>query len=115
MQFTFKRDEEGHERIYVGDVCVAQFYDAKDFKEWEFVASPIPFGLNVYHVHDAIERADEAGFWASPNDNNHRFNRTIVGKFDGNGLHPIRVEEVAVDVPVADNAVLSVTVGGDES
>jgi hypothetical protein len=36
MLFTFKRDEEGRERIYVGDVCVAELkahdYDIQE--EW---------------------------------------------------------------------------------
>lgn len=102
MQFTFKRDEDGRERIYVGDVCVAQ--NAVGVTAWESVY--VADGVDRKALDAAIERADEAGFWkfdakSEPSEVNH-------------GLDYIN-NEVAVDVPVADNAVMSVTVGGDES
>lgn len=97
MQFVFKRDEEGRERIYVGDVFVATVDGPNDGSgRFDLLAHIQPM-----HVYDAIERADEAGFWQR------------WPKMGGEGGY--RRREVTVDVPVADNAVLSVTVGGDES
>lgn len=99
MQFTFKRDEEGRERIYVGDVCVAHVGANDRFNvQWQ----PVTHYTNVTSemMDDAIERADEAGFW-------HEGDYPYGGKWT--------YLQVTVDVPVADNAVMSVTVGGDES
>lgn len=101
MQFVFKRDEEGRERIYVGDVCVATLVVGTNG------AGGNPTGevpcVKEQHIADAVERADEAGFWSK--------------KLCGLVAMQLRWSrnEVAVDVPVADNAVLSVTVGDDES
>lgn len=98
MQFVFKRDEEGHERIYVGDVCVAQ--NVVGVSAWESVY--VADGVDRKALNDAIVAAAEAGFWNACN--------TCQGYDCGR-----RYDVVTVDVPVADNAVLSVTVGGDES
>lgn len=66
MQFVFKRDEEGRERIYVGDVCVWQCRGDMRFNAGAGVHQ-VP-GTTTHKeefkvVCDAIERADEAGFW----------------------------------------------------
>lgn len=107
MLFTFKRDEEGFERIYVGDVCVAEL-KAHDF-DGSLVIDVLCMydGVHEIHLDNAIEPADEAGFWK-------KRSVFMVSPFDKQGSEFI-VNEVIVDVPVADNAVLSVTVGGDES
>jgi hypothetical protein len=102
MLFTFKRDEEGRERIYVGDVCVARMRqdgpDEQHIERWLWVT-------NVHRVHDghivdAIERADKAGFWSE------HLHETGPCESQWLVLCP---HEVTVDVPVADNAILSVT------
>lgn len=98
MLFTFKRDDEGRERIYVGNVCVAELVDQTREHGWETGLEAR--GVTVDHIDEAIERADEAGFWDWDHLRNHR---------------PFVKNEVTVDVPVADNAVLSVTMWGDES
>lgn len=106
MQFVFKRDEEGRERIYVGDVCVAQCLPLCTQHDGEYLPIQDVPGVDGDLIVDAIERADEAGFWTAS---------------DAGGVLPwgengtVCPNEVTVDVPVADNAVLSVTVGGDES
>lgn len=103
MLFTFKRDEEGRERIYVGDT---PFVITMGRDEWTLRASP-PAGVNVYHIHEAIERADEAGLW------------------DGRAVDPVNpwdvtngriaINEVIVDVPVAETSTTLVVVSeGDE-
>src|SRR5687768_12561728 len=99
MLLTFKRDDEGRERIYVGDVCVAHTNNRHDII-WQAVTHCT--GVTQEAVDDAIERADEAGFWEeSPHEDLHGW-RTAWK----------RPNEVTVDVPVA---VLSVTREGDES
>lgn len=98
MQFVFKRDEEGRERIYVGDVCVAQCLPLCTQHDGEYLPIQDVPGVDGDLIVDAIERADEAGFWH-------------YGDYGGG----YNLDEVTVDVPIADNAVLSVTVGGDES
>lgn len=92
MLFTFKRDDEGRERIYIGDVCVAKF---RSRLVWEWMLES-PEEVTRAHICDAIERADEAGFW-------------------GDDWDMPRLNEITVDVPVADSTVLSVTTGKDES
>ncbi len=93
MLFTFKRDDEGRERIYVGGVCVAKMIPNSEF-------DVLDHRFDRESVNEAIERADEAGFWSK-------------------GLpYPKALylrNEVTVDVPVADNAVPSVTTGEDQS
>lgn len=103
MLFTFKRDDEGRERIYVGDVCVAEL-KAHDY-DGSLVIDVLSMPLNATeeHIDDAIDRADEAGFWAR----SHWGITDTTSAWDRN--------EVTVDVPVADNVVLSVTTGEDES
>ncbi len=94
MQFTFKRDEEGHERIYVGDVCVAQ--NAVGVTAWESVY--VADGVERKALDAAIERADEAGFWH-------------YGDHGGGYNH----DEVTVDVPVPETSTTLVVVQeGDE-
>jgi hypothetical protein len=99
MLFTFKRDDEGRERMYVGNVCVFVFANTDDRRGYQNAHVP---GVTDKHLVDAIERADEAGFW---------------DQCDGCGKdHPfMRKDEVTVDVPVADSTVLSVTTVEDES
>lgn len=114
MLFTFKRDEEGRERIYVGDVCVWQSRGDMRFNAGAGVHQ-VP-GTTTHKeefnvVCDAIERADVAGFWAM---RDARSFEDITRHLEA-GVDAWINDEVTVDVPVADNAVLSVTVGGDES
>jgi hypothetical protein len=96
MLFTFKRDEEGVERIYHNGVRFAILgaheYDGSLI--CTLCATP-PHGVNENHIDDAIERADEAGFWEVRK----------MSEFDDEWISG----EVTVDVPVADNATLSVT------
>lgn len=106
MQFVFKRDEEGRERIYVEDVCVAEMVEWPSDSVTCWRSSGWVNGLEPWHMQSAIERADEAGFW--------KFDAKTEPEEANHGLDYIN-NEVTVDVPVADNAVLSVTVGGDES
>ncbi len=101
MLFTFKRDEEGRERIYVGDVCVARMCDGHTSKQWRWATMPVEAEVDDMDIDDAIERADEAGFWRAPK---------AVGMTVGGGLIILGpCFQVTVDVPIADNAVLSVT------
>lgn len=104
MQFVFKRDEEGRERICVGGVCVAQNAVGVTAYESVYVAD----GVDRKALDDAIERADEAGFWA-------RRQQWSADLPFHDECGPWINNTITVDVPVADNAVLSVTVGGDES
>lgn len=71
MQFTFKRDREGRETIAVDGVVVAQFYDAKGFKEWEYLLDA-PHEVTMSETYRRIERAmksaDGAGFWDTDDD-----------------------------------------------
>lgn len=101
MQFVFKRDEEGKERIYVGDVLVGVIHDANH----NIVTHWPERGVTWENILDAIERADEAGFW-------EHYAEVALHGCDAKWTLP---SEVPVDVPVADNVVLSVTKGGDES
>lgn len=108
MLFTFKRDEEGRERIYVGDVCVAIMLrpppagneDIATTSCWN--SAGWVTGLEHWHINSAIDGADEAGFWERKEPKTTAWERW-------------KKYEVTVDVPVADNAALSVAVGGDES
>lgn len=99
MQFTFRRDEEGRERIYVGDVCVAEGGGAhatilsKGYDLVDWIAADRFHAPDI--LSDAIERADEAGFWGTSPAPFFTFTWDI--------------NEVIVDVPVADNDVRSVT------
>lgn len=111
MQFVFKRDEEGRERIYVGDVCVAEMVEWPSDSVTCWRSSGWVHGLEPWHMQSAIERADAAGFWAM---RDARSFGDIVALLE-TGVDAWLNDEVTVDVPVADNAVLSVTVGGDES
>jgi|SRR5688572_617143 len=100
MLFTFKRDEEGRERIYVGDVCV--WMANGDMREVAGRGMMTRVRVEQAHCDEAIERADEAGFWHQQEEfPGHRFSYLF--------------NLVTVDVHVADNAVLSVTREGDES
>ena len=96
MLFTFKRDDEGRERIYVGDVCVATHAYADKFMIHEWDRHDYVQGVDDDIIWDAIERADDAGFWC---------------RCGGCDLEP---GEVTVDVHVADNTVLSVTTDGED-
>jgi hypothetical protein len=107
MLFTFKRDEEGRERIYVDDACVWVCHG--DIRTNTGRSVLLRDGFNAKTMGDAIERADEAGFWAMRS----VFSMSPFDKQPSAFLD----NEVTVDVPVADNATatLSVTREGDES
>lgn len=109
MQFTFKRDEEGRERIYVGDVCIAAL--SMYVKGRVDVIPATVAGLQEDHVHDAIEHADEAGFWAMHDASS--FSDMVAHLEAG---HDAWInDEVAVDVPVAETSTTLVVVReGDE-
>lgn len=97
MQFTFRRDEEGVERIYVGDLPIARLsYPDINIRMVSRLLHVDGVGQPV--ISDAIERAGEAMFWS-----------WIVDS--GQWLR----NDVTVDVPVAGNATLSVTTEEDES
>lgn len=95
MEFTFKRDDEGKERIYCRGMCVAQMFMDSDLLDWNWVTQVD--GVTGTHINEAIERADEAGFWKE---------RTMYVWLNN---------EVTIDVPIAETTVLSVTLDGDES
>lgn len=99
MQFVFKRDEEGYEHIHVGDVCIAVL--SHHVKGRVDVIPATIAGLQEQHVHDAIERADEAGFWEACN--------TCQGHDCGR-----RYDEVTVDVPVAETSTTLTLVREDD-
>ena len=61
MQFRFTRDEEGTERIHVGEVCVARMSPGDDRSR--YTAMQHVAGVTDVHILDAIERADGAGYW----------------------------------------------------
>lgn len=98
MQFMFKRDEEGRERIYVGDVLVAGIDGRRPLLAYAVA------GVTYRHLEDAIERADEAGFWQR---------RSPL--MDGAASY--RRRETTVDVPVAEttSTILSLTTEGDKA
>lgn len=102
MQFVFKRDEEGRERVYHGDVAIIIMMGRN---KWTFRASP-PVGVNVEHIHDAIERADEAGFWESKGDAYYVPTQTWKTMWKRN--------EVTVDVPVAETSTTLTLVREDD-
>lgn len=99
MLFTFKRDDDGRERIYVGDVCVAELRHGAGEA---YPVTVVP-GVDGDHIADAIERADEAGFWMGK----------VVGVDDEGTVYRsasrYETAEISVDVPVSDSTVLSVT------
>lgn len=68
MQFFFKRDKQGRERIYVGDVCVFVFANTNDRRGYSQAAVD---GVTNEGIVDAINRSDAAGFWDK--DDNNRF------------------------------------------
>ena len=94
MQFTFRRDEEGRERIYVGDVCVFMMDPSRPPGERGELMGKVD-GVDDDAINDAIERADEAGFWD-----------TAIGGADIWIYGPVK-HEVTVDVHVSDNSVPS--------
>lgn len=105
MQFVFKRDEEGRERIYVGDVLAWQCDGDLRMNTGRGGSNLFHIGFTEKTMGEAIERAAEAGFW-------EHYAEVALHGCDAKWTLP---KEVTVDVPVADTAVLSVTVGGDES
>ena len=105
MLFTFRRDGEGRERIYVGDVCVAHMSDGMlsrpDGEGWSFRPISTMQYVTASHINDAIERADEAGFWHQQETMPHRW------EYVDNC--------VKVDVPIAETSTTLVLVReGDE-
>lgn len=101
MLFTFKRDDEGRERIYVGDVHIADIKRNSDKTEYCHYTGHVP-GVDFEHITSAIERADEAGFWSGHRD-------PFMLGFTNN--------EVTVDVPVSETSttLTLVSEGDDES
>lgn len=94
MQFTFKRDEEGRECIYVDDVRVADIWHspARCVVGATMVADAT---LSKRQMEDAIERADEAGFWAM---RDARSFGDIAALLE-TGVDAWLNDEVTVDVP----------------
>jgi len=97
MRFTFKRDENGHERVMVNDDVVWQC--RADMRMNAGRGRNLDGEVTPELLGEAIERAGVSGFWASPFDNDRRFDRTIVGRMTGDEVIPIRVAEVTVEVP----------------
>jgi hypothetical protein len=93
MQFTFKRDFEGTERIYVGDVAIAKTNGYPE--EFEWLASP-PAIITAEHVYEAATKADDANFWVL----------STRGGFI--------VDEVTVDVPVAETTSTILTLTSED-
>lgn len=100
MLFIFKRDDEGRERMFVGDVCVFMFANTGDRRGYQNASIP---GVADKHLIDAIKHADEAGFWERRMPRNPFCDQFFAR------------DEVTIDVPVADNTILSVTTGEDHS
>lgn len=115
MLFTFKRDEEGRERIYVGDALVGavrQSDGGAHIIDTGGVYDPVP-GLehdtsaSVGVIEDAYGYADEAGFWSRRKQ--WSADIPIVDEC-GPWIH----NEIAVDVFVPTTSTsLSVTTPGD--
>jgi hypothetical protein len=106
MLFTFKRDEEGREHIYVDDVCVAQCLPLCTQHDGEYLPVQDVPGVDGDLIVDAIERADEAGFWGMSTPSDARLIKSW-------GMY--RVDEVIVNVPVAEISTTLVVVSeGDE-
>lgn len=66
MLFTFRRDDDGRERIYVGDVCVAEVETIQQDATVTIRNTRMVMhgqGVNYPQICQAIERADAAGFW----------------------------------------------------
>lgn len=104
MRFTFRRDEEGTERIYVGDVCAAVKLQTGAPL---FVAICSISGVTDRHFADAIERADEAGFWDSRGDAYYVTTQTWKTAWMHN--------EVTVEVPITETSTtLTLTLEGDD-
>jgi hypothetical protein len=100
MEFTFKRDEEGKERIYCKGIKVGEVVQRVQ------TSLEVP-GVTVDHIDAAIDLAWAMNFW--PNFMTHRRQAMSGVKIEE------RVDEVTVDVPIAETTVLSVTLDGDES
>ena len=77
MMFTFKRDANGEETIHVGDILVAKCMPLCTRLDGEFIPVQDVPGVDDEMIVDAIERADEAGFWRTPK---------VVGMTAGGGL-----------------------------
>lgn len=103
MLFTFKRDEESRERVYVGDVCVFVFSNDGSRRGYQ---NATVTGLTDAHMLDAIERADEAGFWDSRGDAYYVTTQTWKTAWMHN--------EVTVDIPVAETSTTLTLVREDD-
>lgn len=62
-------------------------------------------GVKSKHIAEAVKRADKAGFWDGYDD----------VSLHGCSAKWVLPSEITVDVPVTDNAVLTVETEGDES
>jgi len=87
MMFTFKRNAEGEETIHVGDVPVAKCLPLCTRHDGEYIPIRDVPGVDGDMIVEAIERADEAGFWAAS-----------VGGADIWVYSPVN-NEVTVEVP----------------
>lgn len=105
MLFTFKRDEEGRERICVGDACV---WTCRGDLRHNTGHGVLCDGFNAKTMGDAIESADEAGFWEMGM-------RPFPPPARGMMRQAFLCNEVTVDVPVVDNAAPSATTAEDQS
>lgn len=112
MQFTFKRDDEGRETIEVGGVIVAKCLPLCTRKDGDYLYVQDVPGVDDPLIVEAIERADAAGFWKL-----HEVPTVLIDpngqRHDGTAWTRYGIE-VAVDVPIAETTVLSVTLDGED-
>jgi hypothetical protein len=93
MQFTFKRDGYGHERVYVGDVCVATIPPTESYADAHRNlqnTGNVP-GATIWNLAEAMDRAWAANFW--PNFMEHRRQKLAGVEVTA------RYDEVTVEVP----------------
>jgi hypothetical protein len=108
--FTFKRDSEGRETIYIGDVPIARPNDFPEGMEW--IGSPPP-GVTADHLQTACAMADEAGFWER-----RTKDKILSGYYEQHlGMDEWLRNEVTVDVPIPEttSTILSITNAEDRS
>lgn len=121
MLFTFRRDDEGRERIYVGDVCVAEVEtiqrDATATIRHARMVMHVQ-GVDYPQISQAIERADAAGFWETEDEvrararrEDPRLERCMLL------MEKTRALEIVVDVPIPETptTLTLVSKGDDES
>jgi hypothetical protein len=112
MKFKFVRDEEGREKIYVGDAIVARVQRTAlggHIIETGGLFGPVPglehdFSAAIGAIEEAYGHADERGFW------DRRQAEDMIAKY---GVWFDNECTVEVDVPATKNAASSLS--GDDS